>query len=236
MDMIFLYDDVIFYNNNAAVCLCLVNTGHNDCRGADPDYVQQGSSIFRVRGPIYIFHIILWAAVIADYKIIMDILNTIIGAWAARQKTLVKCLWRRWSNGRAEPHSPTLTSLHLCHSSFSNPSAALPTSQLILQLFRCFTYIIGTSPTPQLILKPFLRLIYATAHSTTLPPIHLRHRSFYNPSVASPTSQALHVLHMASRPCIGGWKNSVWWTSLLLSLEVATVVKNFTTSSKLIFL
>ena len=32
-------------------------------------------------------------------------------------------------------------------SSFSNPSAALPTSQLILQPFRCFTYAIGTSPT-----------------------------------------------------------------------------------------
>ena len=40
----------------------------------------QGSSTFLVRGPIYIFHIILRAAVIADYKIIMDILNIIIGA------------------------------------------------------------------------------------------------------------------------------------------------------------
>ena len=46
-----------------------------------------------------------------------------------------------------ESHSPTLTSLHLRHSSFSNPSATLPTSQLILQPFRCFTYIIGTSLT-----------------------------------------------------------------------------------------
>ena len=32
------------------------------------------------------------AAVIADYKIIMDILNIIIGAWAAHQVTKVKCL------------------------------------------------------------------------------------------------------------------------------------------------
>ena len=139
----------------------------------------------------------------------------------------------------AEPHSPTLTSLHLRHSSFSNPSAASPTSQLILQPFRCFTYAIGTSPTSQhilqhfclftysisqLILQPFrcftyvigtsnyvtdhsptlLPLYLATAHSKTLPPLHLRYRSFYNPSVASPTSQALHVLHLASRPCIGG--------------------------------
>ena len=49
--------------------------------------LSQGSSTFWVRGPIYIFHIILGAAVIADYKIIMDILNIIIGARAARQVT-----------------------------------------------------------------------------------------------------------------------------------------------------
>ena len=47
----------------------------------------------------------------------------------------------------AEPRSPTLTSLHLRHSSFSNPSAASPTSQLVLQPFRCFTYVIDTSLT-----------------------------------------------------------------------------------------
>ena len=43
--------------------------------------------------------------------------------------------------------SPTSYSLHLRHNSFSKPSAALPTSQLILQPFRFFTYVIGTSPT-----------------------------------------------------------------------------------------
>ena len=42
---------------------------------------------------------------------------------------------------------PNLPSLHLRHSSFSNPSAALPTSQLILQPFRCFSYVLGTSRT-----------------------------------------------------------------------------------------
>ena len=179
--------------------------------------------------PIYIFYIILRAAVIADYRIIMAILNIIIGAWTS-------------------PHSPTLTSLHLRHSLFSNPSAALPTSQLILQTFRCFTYVIGTSSTSQLILQPFRRFTYITAHSTnlpliylchrhftyvtslspTLPTLHLRHSSFYNPSaasptsqvilnvsVASPTSQALHVRHLASRPMHRGIKNSLWWASLL---------------------
>ena len=42
--------------------------------------LRQGSSTFWVRGPIYIFHIILRAAVIADYRIIMNILNIITGA------------------------------------------------------------------------------------------------------------------------------------------------------------
>ena len=37
--------------------------------------------------------------------------------------------------------------LHLHHSSFSNHSIAAPTSQLILQPFRCFTYVTAHSPT-----------------------------------------------------------------------------------------
>ena len=44
-------------------------------------------------------------------------------------------------------HSPSFLSLHLRHSSFSNPSVALPTSQLILKLFRCFPYVTVISPT-----------------------------------------------------------------------------------------
>ena len=44
-------------------------------------------------------------------------------------------------------HSPTFPSLHLRSNSFSNPSVALPTSQLILRPFRCFTYITVHSPT-----------------------------------------------------------------------------------------
>ena len=68
-------------------------------------------------------------------------------------------------------HSATFPSLHLRHSSFSNPSVALPTSQLILQPFRHFTYV--------------------TAHSPTLPSFHLPYSSFSNPSVASPMSQLI---------------------------------------------
>ena len=55
-----------------------------------------------------------------------------------------------WAN------SPTFPSLHLRHSSFSNPSVALPTPQITLQPFRCF--------------------IYVTAHSPTLLSLFLRHR------------------------------------------------------------
>ena len=70
-----------------------------------------------------------------------------------------------------EAHSPTFPPLHLRHSLFSNTSVSSPTLQLIIEPFRCFTYV--------------------TAYSPTLPSLHLRHSSFSNPSVASPTSQLI---------------------------------------------
>ena len=107
-------------------------------------------------------------------------------------------------------HSPTLPSLYLRHSSFYNPSVASPTSQFILQPFFRFSCVTSsslnspgepvTSPTSQLILQPFRRFTYVIAHSSTLPLLHLCHSSFSNPSFASPASQALHLLHLASRP------------------------------------
>ena len=57
-----------------------------------------------------------------------------------------------------------------------------------------------TSPTSQLILQHFCRLTYITAHSPTLPLLHLCHSSFSNSSFASPVSQALHLIHLASHP------------------------------------
>ena len=54
----------------------------------------------------------------------------------------------------------------------------------------------------QLILQPFRRFTYFTAHSTTPPLLYLRHSSFSKPSLVSPTSQALHLRHLANRPCI----------------------------------
>ena len=44
-------------------------------------------------------------------------------------------------------HSPTIPSLYLRHSLFSNPSAASPTSQLILHSFFRFSYVTGSSLT-----------------------------------------------------------------------------------------
>ena len=42
-----------------------------------------------------------------------------------------------------------------------------------------------------LILQRFRHFTYVTAHSPTLPPLYLRHSSFSNPSLASPTSQLI---------------------------------------------
>ena len=52
-----------------------------------------------------------------------------------------------------------------------------------------------------LILQTFRHFTYFTAHSPTISLLHLRHSSFSNPSFAFPTSQALHLRHLASRPC-----------------------------------
>ena len=79
-------------------------------------------------------------------------------------------LWRMWSNGGVGVTERLEN--RLC--SFSNISVISPTSQLILQPFRRFTYV--------------------TAHSPTLPLFQLRHSSFSNTSFASTTSQALHLL------------------------------------------
>ena len=108
---------------------------------------------------------------------------------------------RPWTRPALEANSRYATG----HSSFSNPSVASPTSQLILQPFFRFSYVTGFSLTApgepsQLILQPFPRFTYGTTHSPTLPLLHLRHSSFCNPSFASPTSQALHLIHLASRP------------------------------------
>ena len=57
-----------------------------------------------------------------------------------------------------------------------------------------------TSPTSHIILQPFRSFTNITAHSPTVPLLHLSHSSFSNSSFASPTSQALHLIHLASSP------------------------------------
>ena len=76
--------------------------------------------------------------------------------------------------------------------SYSNLSVTSPTSQLILQPFRRFNYC-----TSQLILQPFRCFT-------------IRHSSFPNPSFDSPTSQALHLIHLASRPCFANVRRCEW--------------------------
>ena len=97
--------------------------------------------------------------------------------------------------------SSALSLLYLRHSSFSNPSVASPTSFFNPRKgWSSFSNLCETSPTPQLILQPFRRFTYITAHYRTLPLIHLCHSSFSNPSFAFPTSQALHLRHLLSHP------------------------------------
>ena len=72
--------------------------------------------------------------------------------------------------------------------SISIPYVASPTSQLILQPFRCFTYVTGRSTTLPWLHLRHRHFIYDTAHSPTLPSLHLHHSSFYNPPL-------LHLRH-----------------------------------------
>ena len=159
-----------------------------------------------------------------------------------KRKKLIVQIFRHFTY--VTPHSPTLSSLYLRHSSFSKPSVASPMSQFILQPIFRFSNVTSSSlnspgeppmgdccicsdyqnlitsfnmislvfllkvddveryssPTSHLILQPFRRFTYVTAHSPSLLLLHLRHSSFSNPSFASPTSQALHLIHLASRP------------------------------------
>ena len=54
----------------------------------------------------------------------------------------------------------------------------------------------------ELILQPFRRFTYVTAHSPTLPLLHLCHSSFSKPFFRFSYSQVLHLCHLASRPCL----------------------------------
>ena len=114
-------------------------------------------------------------------------------------------LWCRWSNGRVGVWAVTYVKRRkgwrmscdlgevterleneLCSTVYSSAhspklSVTSPTSQLI-------------SPT-----LPSLYLRHNSLSSSSV--VHLRHSSFSNLSFACPTSQAIHLRHLASRPC-----------------------------------
>ena len=72
-------------------------------------------------------------------------------------------LWRRWSDGKVGERA-------------------------LLYLRPTFTSL---HLRHKLILQPFRRFTYVTAHSPTLSLLHLRHNSLYNLSITSPTSQLI---------------------------------------------
>ena len=64
-----------------------------------------------------------------------------------------------------------------------------------------FSKLPVTSPTSQLILQSFRRFTYVTTHSPTLLLLQLHHSWLSKPSFTSPTSQDFHLRHLASRLC-----------------------------------
>ena len=89
-------------------------------------------------------------------------------------------LWHIWSDWKVgewaefshftyiTAHSPTLPSIYLCHSSFSNTSVASPTSQLILQTFFRFSYVTGSS----LMSPGELPMIFDEMTGNVIPEVH----------------------------------------------------------------
>ena len=90
----------------------------------------------------------------------------------------------------------------LRHNSFSNPSVALPTSHLVLQPFRCFTYV--------------------TANFPILLSLLLRHRIFtYVTWRAAHELDSLKIVHYEYVEMFKKWKlrNTEWKTPLITYLN-----------------
>ena len=95
----------------------------------------------------------------------------------------VKCLWRRWSNGRVwrmscDVGEAPMTYVKQRKGCRMRCGVGKAVEVLENELWR----------RPSLILQPLHRFTYVTAHSPTLPPLYLRHSSMYSPYVVSPTS------------------------------------------------
>ena len=112
-------------------------------------------------------------------------------------------LWYRCRNVNADSTCFDLCSGVSCsvHSKlYHRPHFTVSGSWKRVSIFNRCNY--ATLPLALLILQPLRRFTYVTAHSPTLPLLHLRHSSISNPSFAYPTSQALHLRHLASRPWV----------------------------------
>ena len=87
----------------------------------------------------------------------------------------------RLENELCSAHSPTFPSIHLHHSSFSNPSVAYLRRS-------SFSNPSVASPTSQLFLQPYFRFSYFTGSSLTSQALQLRHRLFSYVTGSSLTS------------------------------------------------
>ena len=93
-------------------------------------------------------------------------------------------------------HSPTFPSLRLHHNSFSNPSVASPTSQLILQ--------------------PFFRFSYVTSSLLNLPgesPMHQNHHDITNI-----TKLPTIMVNSGAKGSLSGISGSLIWSKTLMEL------------------
>ena len=122
---------------------------------------------------------------------------------------------------QVKPHSPNLTLLHLCQSSFSNvpplylhhssfysPSIASPTSQALHLRHSSFSNPSAALHTSQHIVQPFRCFTYIIGTSPMSQVILQPFRCFTYITGTSCTSPGEPSMHR-------GMKNSVWWTSLL---------------------
>ena len=79
--------------------------------------------------------------------------------------------WRMRPASISNPSSPHLNHSGLPHSPTLRPFIYITAACLFLQPF-------VPAPTSQLVLQPFRRFTYVTTHSETLPLLYLRHRHF----------------------------------------------------------
>ena len=149
--------------------------------------------------------------------------------------------------GGGSAHSPTITSLHLRHSSFSslaNPSVASSTSQLIIQPLRRFIYVTVCSPTllsPHLRHMHFIYITWQAPHGPDPPPLEPNSRyatgwnwmniavaDFFKGVVEPPCflkkKKTIFIFPSKFRYlCYNSVPEAVWWDILAVSVTASDV-------------